>query len=201
MSKTGDYENLPNGWKRYTWGTENAAFPLVMIDDKVVWYGIPKSRGEFRDGNSLFVTVCQTFFRISGEHTLEMIKAFSDMEYRVVNGQRTPLQEKDGENGGGHGDGDKDPAGLDRFVRKMEKCPKCKSPMSVTRSRQGKVYMKCSSSSCREISYLTPDIINWYIDRERVTCPIHHCSIYARLGKYGPYVKCDAGHYMKPDEI
>ena len=83
----------------------------------------------------------------------------------------------------------------------MEKCPKCKSPMTVTRSRQGKVFLKCSSSSCKEIAYLTPEVTNWYIDREHVTCPIHHCGIHAALGKYGIYIRCDQGHFLKPDEI
>lgn len=199
LAKTGDYENLPEGWKQYTWGTENAIFPLIVIDDKVAWYGLPKSRGEFRDGNSLSITVCQTIYRIRGEHTLEMIKAFSDLEYRVVNGQRTPLLEKkEKKRPGPIGDG---PSGIDKFIREREKCPICKSSMKVTRSRNGKVFLKCSSPSCKEIAYLTPDVINWYIDREHVTCPIHHLSIYARLGKYGPYVRCEAGHYLKPDEI
>lgn len=87
LCKTSDYEELPDGWKNIAWASENAVFPLIMIDDKVVWYGFPKSRGMFRDGNNGYMTVCQTAYRIKGEHTVEMIKAFSDLEYRVVNGQ------------------------------------------------------------------------------------------------------------------
>ncbi len=71
----------------------------------------------------------------------------------------------------------------------------------VTRSIKGKVFLKCTSSACKEIAYLTPEITNWYIDREHVTCPIHHCGIQSGLGKYGIYVKCDRGHFLKPDEI
>ena len=208
LCKTNGYEELPDGWKNIAWASEDAVFPLIVVDDKVAWYGFPKSRGMFRDGNSGFMTVCQTVYRIRGEHTLEMIKAFSDLEYRLVNGQRKPLLEKNGktgpvkDNGGDTPEDDgKGTAGLDAFVRKMEKCPKCKSPMTVTRSRQGKVFLKCSSSSCKEIAYLTPEVTNWYIDREHVTCPIHHCGIHAALGKYGIYIRCDQGHFLKPDEI
>lgn len=210
LCKTNGYEDLPDGWKNFTWASENAVFPLIVIDDKVAWYGLPKSRGMFRDGNSGFMTICQTIYRIKGEHTLEMIKAFSDLEYRLINGQKKPLLEKKGiitqtidwgreqyiqyDNGRGT-------VGLDAFVRKTEKCTKCNSPMAVTRSRQGKVYLKCSSSSCNEIAYLTPEVTNRYIDREHVTCPIHHCGIHAALGKYGIYIRCDQGHFLKPDEI
>lgn len=109
-----------------------------------------------------------------------------------VNNHKTNTKSKD--------DG-KGTAGIDGFVRKTERCPKCKSPMTVTRSMKGKVFLKCSSSKCKEIAWLTPEITNWYITRERVTCPIHHCGIHAALGKYGIYIKCDQGHFLKPDEI
>ena len=208
LCKTNGYEDLPDPWKAITWVSENTVFPLIMIDDNVAWYGIPKSRGQFKDGAKGYLTVCQTVYRIRGEHTLEMINAFSDLEYRVVNNQRYPLLEKKAysslkgyEAKSSIKDDGKGTAGLDSFVRKIEKCPKCKSPMTVTRSKNGKVYLKCSSSSCKEIAYLTPEITNWYINKEHVTCPIHHCGIFAALGKYGIYVKCDYGHYLKPDEI
>ena len=83
----------------------------------------------------------------------------------------------------------------------MEKCPVCKSPMTLKRGRSGKCFLKCTSSKCDEISYLDPDVVNWYITKENVKCPIHHCGLYARLGKFGVYVKCDQDHYLKPDEI
>lgn len=207
LCKTNGYEDLPTPWKAITWASENTIFPLIVIDDKVAWYGIPKSRGMFKDGTHGYKTVCQTVYRIKGEHTIEMIKTFSDLEYRIVNNQRYPLLEKkestirQGNTTGLLKDDGKGNAGLDSFVRKIEKCPKCKKPMTVTRSKNGKVFLKCSSSSCKEIAYLTPELTNWYINKEHVTCPIHHCGIYAALGKYGIYVRCDQGHFLKPDEI
>ena len=98
-------------------------------------------------------------------------------------------------------DNGKGPSGLDSFVRKKEKCPKCKSPMTLTRGRSGKCYLKCTSSACKETGLLSRELANWYIDSERVTCPIHHCDIHAVLNQYGIYIRCDHGHYMKPDEI
>ena len=211
LCKTNGYADLPDKWKSIALASENAIFPLIAIDDKVIWYGLPKSRGIFKDGNTGYMTVCQTIYRIKGEHTIGLIKSFSDLENRVINGQRASLLEKNCKSGnwsGGdyavNGQAEDDgnlPMGIDAFVRKMEKCPVCKSPMTVTRSHRGKVYLKCSSSSCKEMAYLTPDITNWYIDREQVTCPIHHCGIRAGVGKYGIYVRCEQGHFLKPDEI
>lgn len=210
LCKTSGFDDLPEGWKQIARTSENAIFPLIVIDDTVAWYGLPKSRGMFREGQYGFMTTCQTIYRIRGEHTLEMIKAFSDLEYCQVNGQRTPLLEKkEGisfqnnprQKASMKEDNGVKNSGIDAFIRKREKCPKCKSPMTVTRSRQGKVFLKCSSPSCKEIAYLTPDVTNWYISRENVTCPDHHCAIHAGLGKYGVYVRCEQGHYLKADEI
>lgn len=195
LCKTNGYEDLPSGWKNITWASENAIFPLIILDDKVAWYGIPKSRGRFVDGNSSYNTVVQTIYRITGEHTIEIIKAFSEFEYRVVDDQKKPLLDK------GKGEDGKKQAGLDKFVRQRERCPKCKNPMNLTRSKKGKVYLKCSSPKCKEIAYLLPEVVNAYIDIKHVTCPRHHCGITARVGEYGIYVKCDQGHYLKPDEI
>ena len=197
LCKTNDYEALPARWKNIAWASENAIFPLIMLDDFAIWYGIPKSQGKFMDGNTGYLTVCPTIYRIQGEHTLEIIKTFSDLEYRVVNGQKKPLLPKD-KMDAKSGD---EPTGLDLFVREKVRCPKCQKPMMVVRSMRGKVYLKCTSSSCKEMAYLTPEITNWYIDSRHVTCPVHHCDIYAKLGQYGIYVQCEQGHYLKPDEI
>lgn len=51
------------------------------------------------------------------------------------------------------------------------------------------------------MDYLTSDTINYYINRKNAKCPIHKAGICGGLGKYGVYVKCDYGHFMKPDEI
>ena len=202
LCKAKGYEDLPESWKKITWTSENAVFPVIMIDDRVIWYSLPKSRFMFTDGNTGFYTGCQTIYRITGEHTLEMIKTFSDLEYKVVDGQRKPLTEKAPTVGSTPVYDGGSRSGLDAFVRQMEKCPKCKSPMMLTRSRQGKCYLKCSSPNCNEIAYLTKDFTNWYIERNRVCCPVHKSSeIHAGLGKYGIYIRCQQGHYLKPDEI
>ncbi|WP_352397241.1 AAA domain-containing protein [[Clostridium] aminophilum] len=201
LCKTKDYENLPEDWKRIAWASENAAFPMIVIDEKIAWYGLPKSRGCFRDKNSTFSTVVPTYYRVKGEHTIEMIRAFSGLDYREIDGQRKTFLEKSNNetidpNDKGTGSG-----GLDAFVRKKEKCSVCKHPMMLARGKTGRFYLKCSSASCKEKALLTSDLTNWYIDVENVTCPIHRCGIHAAVGPYGIYIKCEQGHYIKPGEI
>ena len=202
LSKAGDYRSLPEGWKKITYASENTVFPLIVIDDQIAWYDFPKSRGKFTDGDRGYLTVLHTVYRVKGEHTLELIKMFSDLEIREIDGQRKPLiEKKDKDSDGDHGREGTQPSGLDRFIRQSEYCPKCKKPMMLSRGRSGACYIKCSSQYCKEMAYLSPELTNAYINRERIRCPKDHGVIYAALGKYGVYIRCECGHYLKPDEI
>lgn len=61
------------------------------------------------------------------------------------------------------------------------------------------MFLKCKS--CGEVAYLTPELVNRYIEKESLKCPIHSCSIEAKLGQYGVYVRCSSGHNIKIDDI
>ncbi len=208
LCKTNGYEDLPDNWTNITWASDNAVFPIIMIDESVMWYGLPKSRGRFKDGDTGFATVCQTIYRIKGEHTLELIKNFADLEIRELKGERSALQEKSGISANGSHKGSntykvedtgKEAAGLAAYVQEHEKCQSCRLPMILTRSKAGKCYLKCKS--CKETAFLTPERTNEYISYYNVKCPIHHANLHAGVNKYGIYVKCEYGHYMKADEI
>jgi len=207
LCKSNAYNDLPEEWKKITWRAENAVFPVMLVDDRVIWYGLPVSRGLFTYKSNGYNTVCQTILRIVGEHTIGMIKSLSDLEQLKIGGIEKPLLEKmetdyqSSKSTDPDDDGDdvKQEEGLGKFVENYVKCSKCESPMKLAKGRRGNCYLRCSS--CKNMEYLTPDITNQYIERENVMCPIHHCKIHAKLGKYGIFIKCDQGHFMKPDEI
>ena len=212
LCKAAGYDDLPEKWQAISVPSENAVFPLIVIDDKVAWYGLPVSRGMFRDGEYGFLTSCQTIFCMRGEHTLEMIKTLTDLEIQVVGGKRQSMQEKrqadSGRSSGYDNSGENrrknaadETTGLGAFVQRTEVCPQCGCPMAVARSMKGKVFLRCTAASCKEIAYLTPEIVNRYINENKVMCPVHHCGIKAGLSKYGVYVRCTQGHFLKPDEI
>ena len=71
--------------------------------------------------------------------------------------------------------------------------------MILTKGRSGKCFLKCKS--CGEVAYLTPELVNRYIEKESLKCPIHSFSIEAKLGQYGVYVRCSSGHNIKIDDI
>lgn len=195
LIKCNDYAALPETWKNYTWGTSNAVFPLVMIDEKIIWYGVPDASWKFKDGADEYHTVCPIVCRLDGKHTAELIRSLSDLEYRETDKGKKQLSPRpetptDDPNGAG---------GLSEYVSQNIKCPDCKKPLRMTKGKSGKTILWCKE--CKKTHLLKPDDINHYMLVKHVKCPIHKCDMTAKVGKYGLYIKCDAGHNMKPEEI
>lgn len=194
LIKCNDYQSLPNHWKMYSWGTENATFPIIMIDDRITLFGAPTSPWQFNDGNKGYITVCHAVCRVNGEHTAEMIRSLSDLEYREVNGNKSLLLPKPEAIGDAEG-----PSGLAAYVAKNKICPNCKKAFVLTKGKSGKTILWCKE--CKSTQLLSPEDINHYMMVNHVKCPQHHCDMEAKIGKYGLYIRCDAGHYLKPEEI
>ena len=191
--KCNTFEQLPDEWKNYSVGTVNAIFPLILIDDNTMWYGIPASKGEFK----VFVSVCPVIACIKGENTIEMIKSLTELEMKQVGMNKVPLEIK-------HSFVEaqaKGKPGLAKYVSEKKFCPKCKQHLVMVKGRTGKVYLRCSNTSCDHTEFLTKELVNHYIDMNNVVCPQDGANIHAGLGQFGIYVRCEGGHYLKPDQI
>ena len=195
LVKCNDYANLPDRWKKIAWGTDNATFPIIMIDDSITWYGVPLAQWKFTDGNSGYLTVCKIACRVKGKHTAEMIRSLSDLEYRETSGGRSPLilrEESTLADPSG-------PAGLAAYIEETKKCPICRKSLKMTKGKSGKTILWCKE--CQKTSLLSPDDINHYMIVKHIKCPQHNCGMKANLGRYGLYIRCESGHYIKPEEI
>lgn len=207
LMKTNDFSNLPDKWRGYCKETQNATFPLIIIDDEVAWYGLPTAKWKFKTSkNSAVVTVAHVMIRFRGRNTVEMLKSLSNIDILSIDG--TDASGSDG-NKGRHriitplaSVSQLSQGGLADFVEQKEYCPECKNHMMLTRGRKGKAYLKCSNSKCNHMKYLEPDLMNWYIEKYNITCPKHkNAEIRGILGQYGPCIRCEYGHFMKPEEI
>ena len=210
--KSNDYAKLPEQWKKYCVGTENATFPLIIIDDEVVWYGLPTAKWKFQvDKTTSMITVVHSMVRIKGKNTVEMIKALTDIETVIVGQNIRKLDNKKSKlvtnsfaasSGNSEDNGSILNYGLGAFVEEKEFCPKCKNHMILAKNARGTAYLKCSNKACKETKYLTVDLMNWYINSHNIKCPKRDGGeLKGGLGKYGPYVRCNCGHFLKPDEI
>ena len=195
LIKSNEYAELPEHWKKNAWGTENAVFPLVIIDEKVTWYGVPPAPWKFMDGNSCYNTIVSIAVRMKGEHTAEMIRSLSDLESRENNDQKSALRPKDSSNGMGA----EEAGGLSAYISKIRKCPFCRKPLVMTRGKSGAPILWCKD--CKKTQLLNPDDINHYMLVNHTTCDKCHAEMTAKVGPYGVYIKCDNGHYINPEDI
>lgn len=209
LMKSNDYQNLPDAWKKYCWGTENAVFPLIVIDDEVAWYGLPTAKMKFKvSKDTSQITVVDTIIRIKGRNTIEMMKALTDLENIHIGNNVRPLASKDGAvpvksvNDDEEDKGVMGTRGLAAFVEEKQFCPDCKSHMVLAKNQKGTSYIRCSNKACKHMEFLTPQLMNWYITTKNVRCPKKDGGeLQGILGKFGPCVRCSCGHFLKPDEI
>lgn len=208
--KCNEYKELPKRWQEYCVGTENATFPLIVIDDEIAWYGLPTAKWVFKvNKTDSLVTVVNAMVRIKGRNTIEMMKALTDLEVVEIGENKRPLTKKKGMYTAQEIDDSNDTkvkvpgsCGLAAFVEEKEFCPNCRKNMILTKGSKGTSYLRCSDKSCSGRKYLTPDLINWYISAKNVSCSRRDGGdLKGGLSKFGPYIKCSCGHYLKPDEI
>jgi hypothetical protein len=198
--KSNSVDLLPAGWKKYCNETKNAYFPLIMIDERVTWYGIPITRGMLKSNksSSSYNTISNIIARITGEHSIEMILSLTDLMSVDDGKNKYPLTEKYFV-GSGILPPTKMRPPLSAYVAQNLYCDDCHTPMLMLKSKKGSVYLKCPK--CADMQYMDPDFVNQYIKKYSLTCPQDKGSIFCGLGKYGLYVKCSNNHFLSPDEI
>ena len=206
LMKSNKCAELPDTWKKYCVGTENATFPLIVIDNETAWYGIPTADLNFKvDKSSSLLTVVHVMARMKGKNTIEMVKALTELESVRTGANIRILGNKENINSQRRKDSladETDSAGLAAFVEEKEFCPECKNHMILTKNQRGTAYIRCSNKNCKKMKYLTTDLMNWYIESYNVKCPKNDGGeLKGILGKYGPCIKCSKGHFLKPEEI
>ena len=147
IGKSKEIVGLNDTWKNLLFKSKDASFPLVVVDDKVTWYGFPISELFFEDKNYRFLAPKNPIFRITGKHTNEMISSLCDLDYRVDDkGTRIKLIEKSNNSTG---------KGLTEFIHDTEICKKCGAPMDLSMGRSGKYILKCSSCGAFDLLSVT----------------------------------------------
>ena len=189
LMKSNKCAELPDTWKKYCVGTENATFPLIVIDNETAWYGIPTADWNFKvDKSSSLLTVVHVMARMKGKNTIEMVKALTELESVRTGANIRILGNKENINSQRRKDSladETDSAGLAAFVEEKEFCPECKNHMILTKNQRGTAYIRCSNKNCKKMKYLTTDLMNWYIESYNVKCPKNDGGeLKGILGKY-----------------
>ena len=145
------------------------------------------------------ITTLATPIRIMGFNTANMIWSLAKLDQRKSDEATQALQEKHGTTG--PNDNGKAAYGLAKFVSEHEKCPKCKGPMVMGRSRQGAAYLRCKR--CGNNEYLSKQTVNHYMSVKLVRCPTCGSTMTACLGRFGIFIMCDRNdrHTFNPDQV
>lgn len=151
LMKSNKCAELPDTWKKYCVGTENATFPLIVIDNETAWYGIPTADWNFKvDKSSSLLTVVHVMARMKGKNTIEMVKALTELESVRTGANIRILGNKENINSQRRKDSladETDSAGLAAFVEEKEFCPECKNHMILTKNQRGTAYIRCSNKN------------------------------------------------------
>ncbi len=202
LIKCNEYEKLPPEIKEFSWQTDNAYFPLIMIDDDITWYGAPFANWKFvmkqhNSSQESYGAATKIACRIKGKYTYEMISSLTDIMQIENSGIRSIVRPKDkhtkiltDEN---KGDGTLH-IGLSAYVKQTQKCSKCKKALKMIKGKSGKTILWCND--CKSSQLLSYADVNHYINKYNVKCPAHNDYIEAKVGPYGLYCKCDQGHYV-----
>lgn len=192
--------DLPPEWSSISHKSDDARFPLILIDDRSVWYGLPFSKGNFKEPKNgvSYNSICKLAFRIVGKHTINMIKSLTDLEYYTegdIRNKLTPLTATYVATSKGL----KLRTSLSEYVSENKFCSDCGDSMKLAISKNRNPYLRCSSCAYRE--YLTDVFVNRYLNRENPRCPTCHKEMQAKLTSKGMFIICDGGHFVKVMDI
>ena len=160
--------------------SEDAIYPLTILDGKVIWYGFPFMKANFQVGKDIIRTRQDFSFRVSGEKTADLLGSFTSAEFVTENGHRQKMSDSD----------KLKESGLKNYIEATRTCPECGAPLTLVKGRH--YHLACTK--CRHTEWVTVDMVEAYILKYRRTCPEHGSSIQAKLGKYGVYAHCLCGH-------
>lgn len=171
--------------------------PIVLIDKKVIWYGMPDSDAKFVSEGRTLPTIFYPIIRFVGKHTALSLYGFMEMSRTTDQSNSVALDEND----------NPITETFSSYVLANKKCTVCGKPMKVQKSRNRKFFLACTAYPlCSQTELVDVDLVQKYFYRHGgygQLCPRCGRSLEAKLGPYGLYIQCCGypPHKYKLDEI
>ncbi len=171
--------------------------PLVLVDKKTIWFGMPFSDAEFKVGQMYLKTKYRPIIRMHGEHTAKSLYGFMEMGDTMDKSKTADTDAR------GNINVDK----FSRYVLANSKCPECGRPMMLRKSKKGKFFLSCTAyPACNGSSFVNAELVEEYFYRKEETgqkCVRCGHTLEAKVGPYGLYIQCcgQKHHRYKLDEI
>ena len=166
--------------------------PIVIIDKKIVWYGKPNSRDNFKlkEGQQL-KTLYRPVIRLVGSNTAKSLISFLDM------GKTSAVKKLPNVSATNN---------FSTYISGKILCKKCGRKMELHKNK-GKFFIACTGyPNCKNTELVTVDDVDEYLYKHKkgmLRCEKDGTSLEAKLGSYGVYASCCGitKHYYKLDEI
>lgn len=188
---------IPTILKPYVIENPFVSNPVALIDRFVIWFGMPNSDAKFKSEGNILQTKYRPVIRFEGTHTAVSLYGFMEMSKTVDQSKVVSLDD----------DGKPITETFASYVFANKKCPVCKKPMKLQKSKKGKFFIACTGyPSCDKTELVDVDIVEEYFYRHGGTgqhCTKCNYSLEAKLGPYGIYIQCCgmSHHKYKLDEI
>lgn len=161
---------------KFTYITKRDSLPVSIIDNNVVWYGIPdmnryydlKKDDHIYEYNKIMI-------RIDGKHlayTLDELLDFRN-DLKILN------KKTNGDN-------------LKKYVQSQH-CSDCGKNVYLVHEKHFYVYCP----RCMKKYYLQPNLINSFLSENNMTCPNDGGKLRAILGPYGLLLRCSEHHNIQ----
>ena len=171
--------------------------PIVLIDKKIVWFGMPASDANFRADGGTIITKYHPIIRFEGANTAKSLYRFLKMSETIdqsnaifVNNNGSAVIEN-----------------FANFVLAHEQCPTCGKPMKLHKNKAGIFFLGCTGyPDCNVTSQVSVELIKQYIHRNGAVeqrCAVCNNPLEIKSGRFGLYVQCfgHKHHKFRLDEI
>ncbi len=195
MVRVENKEDIPIKYQKYIVQNPNVMNPIVIVDKKIIWYGMPSSFANFsvKDKTEIIPTTCYPYIRFVGSYTANSLYGLLNMSDKAdhskivlkVNGKKIANT-------------------LSSYVLAHTSCPECGEPMMLRKSHKGKYFLGCSAyPKCNGIDFLKTSFLTDCLLDVGTKCPKCGSSLEAKAGPYGLYAKCLGyeHHSIKLDDI
>lgn len=189
LGKAKEVIGLTGAWRELLLRSKDAAFPLIAIDDRIVWYGFPISELYFEDKDYRYLAPKSPLFRITGSQTNEMISSLCDLDHRLDDrGTRFQLTAQANMRGG-----------LKQYITDKEQCRACGGSIELVRDNKGQYRLKCEE--CKKVDLLSTFVLNRYLTEINAKCSQCRRDLYACVTQHGICARCSERHFTGLSEL
>lgn len=171
--KAENIDLLPEGLKGFASGDAFTWDPVIIIDNKIIYYGIPFVKSEY--------VAIDVVIRFEGEETTKFIKS-------KLNLTKRKRLDKIRNNG---------TISLGEFVENKLRCSSCNHPLTIRKGKRNNFFIGCTNyPNCDYYEpYIKDHILDSYLKEYDIKCDKCSKGMKARVGKYGLFAGC--GSYPK----